>query len=201
MAENKPEVLLQASAIGYYGPHGDEWVTEESPSGRDFLASVAAKWEGASAGVEELGVRRVIMRTGLVLSTKGGPLARMMVPFKFLGGGTYGSGNQWYSWIHIDDLIQAIIFLMDNENVSGPINLVSPNPVTNKEFAKALGQTMKRPSLIPLPSFAMQLIAGEASMLVLDGQRVSSAYLQEQDFDFQFADLRPALQDLISGAK
>ena len=182
MAEDKPGVLLQASAIGYYGPHGDEWITEETPAGNDFLASVVVDWEQASLETEEMGVRRVVLRTGLVLTTEGGPLSRMMVPFKFFGGGTYGSGQQWYSWIHIDDLVHAISFLLDNNKVSGPVNLVSPNPATNKEFAKSLGRTMSRPSLLPLPLFAMQIMAGDASMLVLDGQRVSSAYLQEQDF-------------------
>ncbi len=200
MAAEKPEVLLQASAIGFYGPHGDEWVTEDTPPGQDFLAQVADDWERASIKVEEMGVRRVVLRTGLVLTTEGGPLTRMMLPFKFFAGGTYGSGRQWYSWIHIEDLIDAMVFLIESQKISGPVNLVSPHPVTNKTFAKTLGRTMGRPSLIPLPSFAMRILAGEASMLVLDGQRVSSSYLQEQSFQFTFPKLELALQDLISGS-
>jgi uncharacterized protein (TIGR01777 family) len=201
MAQNKPDLLLQASAIGYYGPREDEWVTEETPAGQDFLASVASAWEHATDGVKELGVRQILLRTGLIQTTKGGPLQRMILPFKFFVGGKYGSGQQWYSWIHLDDLIQAIIFLINNENASGPVNLVAPHPVRNKEFAKTLGNVMNRPSLIPVPAFAMRILAGEAAMLVLEGQRVSSVYLQELGFQFRFPQLKAALQDLINNDK
>jgi len=197
-AERKPEVLLQSSAIGYYGPHGDEWVDEHSAPGQDFLASVALEWENASREVEHMGVSRVIMRIGLVLTTAGGPLARIMVPFKLFAGGPYGRGRQWYSWIHLADVVRAIVFLIDHPQISGPVNLVSPHPVTNKAFAKALGRAMDRPALIPVPSFAMKILTGEASMLVLDGQRVSSEYIQDAGFEFRFPDIDEALRDLIN---
>jgi uncharacterized protein (TIGR01777 family) len=200
-AREKPELLLQASAIGYYGPHGDEWVTEETPAGQDYLASVASAWEHATDAVDEWGVRRILLRTGLVQTTAGGPLKRIMVPFKFFVGGKYGNGQQWYSWIHLDDLVQAIIFLMNNEDASGPVNLVTPHPVRNKEFANILGHAMNRPSLIPVPSFAMRILTGEASMLVLEGQRVSADYLQDLGFQFRYPKLDAALTDLIRNNK
>jgi uncharacterized protein (TIGR01777 family) len=200
-ADDKPGLLLQASATGYYGPRGDDVVTEESPPGNDFLASVAVEWEAASAEVEEYGVRRVLMRNHLVLSTKEGALARMIVPFKFFVGGPYGNGKQWFSWIHPEDLVRAICFVIDNEDVAGPVNFVSPNPVTSKQFAKVLGRVMNRPSWIPVPAFAMKILAGEASMLVLKGQRVSSAYLQDSGFQFNYPELEPTLRDLIENDK
>lgn len=201
LAKEKPQLLLQASAIGYYGVHGDEWVTEETAAGSDFLASVVTAWEDAVAEVEELGVRRIMMRIGLALTPNSGTLYRIMLPFKFFVGGKYGGGQQWYSWIHIDDLVQGIIFLLNNETVSGAVNLVSPNPVQNKMFAKILGQVMNRPSLIPVPSFAMKLLLGEVAMLVLEGQRVSASYLQELGFQFQYPQLDRALRDLVTNRK
>ncbi len=200
IAKQKPEVLLQPSAIGFYGPRDDEWITEETPPAQDFLASVCVDWESAVDGLQELGVRLVIMRIGLVQTTKGGPLARMVVPFKFFVGGPYGNGRQWYSWIHLDDAVQAILFFIENKDISGPVNVVSPNPMMNKAFAKTLGRVMSRPSLIPVPAFAMHVLAGEAAMLVLEGQRVSSARLQQQGFQFSYPKLDMALDHLINSA-
>jgi uncharacterized protein (TIGR01777 family) len=200
MAQQKPELLLQPSGVGYYGPQEDEWLTEESPPAQDFLASVCVDWESAVAGVQELGVRLVIMRIGLVQTMKGGPLTRMVVPFKFFVGGPYGNGRQWYSWVHLHDVVQAILFFIENKDISGPVNVVSPHPMTNKAFAKTLGRVMNRPSLIPVPAFAMRILTGEAALLVLGGQRVSAAHLQQQGFQFSFPDLEPALRDLLDRA-
>jgi uncharacterized protein (TIGR01777 family) len=198
-AGNKPEVLVQSSAVGYYGIHGDEVITETASAGSDFLANVQVDSEASTADVETLGVRRVITRTGLVLTTEGGPLLpRLMLPFKLFGGGYFGSGKQWWSWIHIVDEARAIRFLIDNDAASGPVNVTSPNPVTNKEFGKALGRAMGRPSFVPVPGFAMRMIVGEASVMILDGQRVVPDKLLELGFIFRFPNVEKALQDLVN---
>ncbi len=199
MADRKPRVLIQASAVGYYGPHGDEIVTEESPSGDDFLAHLAVEWEGSTAPVEMAGVRRAIIRTGIVLSTKGGALPRMMFPFRFFAGGTLGSGKQWMPWIHMADEIGAILFLLDDEGASGPFNLSAPEPVTNEGFTKAIGRAMGRPAFMRTPAFALKLLLGEMAMVVLDGQRAIPKRLLDAGYRFEFASLAPALQDLIGG--
>ena len=197
-AENKPRVLLQASAIGYYGPREDEIVTEESEPGDDFLAQTCIAWEATTAEVEELGVRRVVARTGLVLLEEGGALERLKLPYKLYGGMYFGDGRQWWSWIHIDDEIKALRFLLENEAATGPFNLTSPNPVRNREFGKALGKAMQRPSYMPVPGFAMQLLVGDVATVVMDGQRVVPDKLQALGFDFKFPDLEPALLDIIN---
>lgn len=194
----KPRVLLQSSAVGYYGPREDEIVTEDAAPGDDFLAQTCITWENGTAEVEQLGVRRVIARTGLVMAEKGGPLERLRLPYKLYGGVYFGDGQQWWSWIHIDDEIKALKFLLENEAAAGPFNLTAPNPVTNREFGKVLGKAMSRPSFMPVPGFAMRLLVGEVATVVLDGQRVVPEKLVSLGYTFEFPDLEPALLDIVN---
>jgi uncharacterized protein (TIGR01777 family) len=195
-ASQKPAVLVQASAVGYYGPHGDELVTEDTPAGSDFLASVCVDWEASTAEVEAMGVRRVVTRTGLPLGHKGGAFPPLRMIANLGGGGPMGSGKQWWPWLHLDDDIAAVRSLMESD-ASGPYNLSSPNPVRQAEFFKVLGQVMRRPSFIPTPGFALRLIAGElADALLLTGQREMPGRLQKAGFNFKFTELEGALRDL-----
>lgn len=194
----KPRVLIQSSAVGYYGTHADEVITENSPPGTDFLAEVGKTWEAASALVEEMGVRRVIIRTGVVLAEKGGPLPLLILPFRLFVGGPVGSGKQYLPWIHLDDEVAAIRFLIENESARGPFNLTSPNPVTNKQFGEVAGKVLGRPSLLPTPGFMLKLVLGEASTIALDGQRAVPKALQEAGYDFQFPNLEGALRELLT---
>lgn len=196
-ATQKPRVVIQASAIGYYGVHGDEALDESAPAGNDFLANVCREWEASSAGVETAGVRRVIIRIGVVLSTQGGALTRVLLPYRLFGGGRFGSGRQYWSWIHLDDVVRAIRASIEDEQFAGPINLTAPNPHTNNDFGKTLGQVLGRPHWLPVPAFALKLPFGEVTTVVLDGQRVLPAKLQHAGFTFQFPQLAPALQDLL----
>jgi uncharacterized protein (TIGR01777 family) len=196
-ATNKPRVLIQASAVGYYGPRQDELITEESSTGNDFLAKVCFDWETSSAAVAQMGVRRPVLRTGVVLSMEGGALPKMALPFKLFAGGPIGSGKQWLPWIHIEDEVRAIQFLIQQENANGPFNLSAPNPATNKEFGKTLGKVMGRPSLVPTPALAIQTLFGEMSTVLLEGQRAVPQRLQELGFTFKFPTLEAALRDLI----
>ena len=196
--DNKPRVLVQSSAIGYYGPHGDEALDENSEPGNDYLAQLCVQWEAATAPVEELGVRRAIARTGIVLSMDGGALPRIVLPFKFFGGGKIGSGKQWWSWIHLVDQVHALRFLLEQEDASGPFNLTAPNPVPNREFASAVGSAMGRPSLLPVPSQALSTLFGEMSTVLLDGQRVMPEHLLELGFTFEYPELSQALGEILS---
>ncbi|MDX1500956.1 MAG: TIGR01777 family oxidoreductase [Thermoanaerobaculia bacterium] len=196
-AGGRPPVLLQGSAVGYYGPKDDEVVTEETPPGDDFLAEVCQEWEAAGAPAEEAGVRRVLLRTGIVLSTEGGALPPMVRPFKLFAGGPVGSGRQWMPWIHLDDEVGAIDFLMRHPSASGPFNLTAPNPLTNRELSRAIGRALGRPSLLPAPAFAMRLLFGEMATLLLDGQRAVPRRLEELGYDFRYADADAALADLL----
>lgn len=196
-AANKPGVVIQASGIGYYGPCGNEEITEEAPSGHDFLARLAVDWESCTAFLEALGVRRVVIRTGVVLSAKGGALARMLLPFRFLVGGRLGSGRQWFPWIHIADEVGAIRFLMENKAASGPFNLTAPVPLTNAKFSRLLGQRLRRLSLMPVPEFALRLLFGEMATVLLDGQRAIPKRLLQLGFTFRFPEVGPALTDLL----
>jgi uncharacterized protein len=200
-AEKKPAVLIQASAVGYYGVHDDEReLTEESDPGSDFLAGICREWEASTEPVEKLGVRRVIIRTGVVFDPQGGALPKMMMPFRFFVGGPVGSGSQWMSWIHHLDTVNAIRFLIENEAARGPFNLTAPNPVRNREFAKAVGKQLKRPSLIPAPAFVLERMYGEMATVVLEGQRVIPKRLQELGYPFKFPDLDAALLSLVKEA-
>ncbi len=196
-AETKPKVLIQSSAVGFYGPRHDETLTENASPGTDFLAQVCFDWEASTAAVEEMGVRRPVIRTGVVLSAKGGAFPRMALPFKLFAGGPLGSGKQYFPWIHIDDEVGAIRFLLENESASGPYNLTTPGPPRNSEFVRELGRVMGKPSLLPTPSFALKTIFGEMSTVLLDGQRAVPARLQEDGYEFLFGDAVAALRNLV----
>jgi uncharacterized protein (TIGR01777 family) len=196
-ATNKPKVLIQSSAVGYYGPRGSEQVTEDSPPGSDFLAKVCVEWEESTQSVEALGVRHVIIRTGLVLTTEGGILPVMLLPFKLFVGGPLGSGQQGISWIHIQDVVQSILHLLEDEMAQGAYNLVAPNSVNYAQFGKVAGKVLQRPSFFPTPGFALKLALGEKATLVLDGQHVVPARLLDAGFAFSYTDLESALKDLL----
>jgi uncharacterized protein len=198
---NKPHVVIQASSVGYYGVHGDEVLTEDSPPGNDFQAQLCKEWETSTAPVEAMGVRRAIIRTGVVLSATDGALYRLAFPFKMFVGGPLGSGKQYLSWIHLPDEASAIRFLIDNASASGPFNLSAPNPKTNAEFGRILGKVLARPSLIPVPSFAFRLAFGEVATVVVEGQRAIPKRLQELGFQFKFPDLEAALRDIYQKQK
>lgn len=195
-ARHKPAVLMQASAVGYYGPREDEPVDETTPPGTDFLARVCQGWEESTRPVEAMGLRRIILRTGIVLSKLGGALNRLLLPFQFFAGGPIGSGRQWVPWIHLQDQVEGMCFLLENEKASGPFNLSSPNPVTNAEFAKILGQVYRRPSWLHVPAFAMKMLLGEMSTVVLDGQKAMPLRLQQLNYSFQYPDLHHALEQI-----
>ena len=170
-AKRKPGVLVQSSAVGYYGTLRDEELTEEAYPGNDFLARVCWDWEVSTSQAEVMNVRRAVTRSGLVMSAAGGILPLMLLPFKFFVGGRLGSGRQWFSWIHIADEVSAIRFLIENANAKGPFNLTAPQTLTNAQFSKAIGRVMRRPSFIPAPGFALRLPMGEKATIVLDGRR------------------------------
>lgn len=194
----KPKVVIQSSGIDYYGNVPGAVVTEASPPGNDgFLAKVTVPWEASTAAVEQQGVRRVIIRTGLVLAESGSSLDTMVLPFKLHVGGPVGSGKQWLSWIHMQDEIRAIRFLLEQEETSGAYNLCAPDPVQYQEFAMILAEVMGRRSYLPVPAFAMRLLLGEASDLVLNGRRAHPDRLLEAGFSFNFPDAMSALRDLM----
>jgi uncharacterized protein (TIGR01777 family) len=197
-AENKPGVLVQMSAVGYYGTHTDDRdIREDAPAANDFLAGVLVDWEATTQKVERMGVRRVVVRSGVVLSPKGGALPRQMLPYRFFVGGPLGSGKQWFSWIHIADEVAAIRFLMENEDAKGAFNVTAPHPVTNAEFGRALGSSLRRPSFVPVPAFALRLLFGEVTMVLLEGQKVIPQRLLDLGFKFKFPVVEPALEDLL----
>lgn len=196
-ASGKPRVLLQGSAVGYYGPCGDEVVTESHPPGGDFLASVCADWEGSTAEAESLGVRRAVLRTGIVLSPKGGALPKMALPFRLMAGGPLGSGRQWMPWIHIADEVGAIRFLIEREDARGPFNLAAPRPLTNRDFSRALGKALRRPSFAFAPSLALRAVLGEMADMLLYGQRAVPHRLMEMGYAFRYPEALPALRNLL----
>lgn len=193
----KPKVFVSASGVGYYGDGGDQILTEDSPAGNDFLAEVCKVWESEAAEVESVGVRRVSIRTGIVLSPEDGALKRMLLPFKLFIGGPLGNGKQWFPWIHIDDIVGVYIHSVLNDNLSGAVNAASPNICTMSEFAKTLGKVLKRPSSFPVPKFALKLAIGEAGNVVLMGQRVSVNKLLSSGYKFKFENPEEALNDLL----
>ncbi len=195
--DHEPEVLVQSSAVGYYGATGDRIVTEGSEPGEGFLAETAVQWEEVTEPLEGMGVRRVVIRTGLVLDTEGGAFPRLLLPFKYFVGGPLGDGQQYYSWIHVRDEVRAIRSLLENEEASGPFNLTAPEPVTNESFAKELGRVTGRPSAFRVPGFLIRILFGEAATLVLDGQRAKPEGLVGQGFEFRYPNLSGALEDLL----
>lgn len=197
--KQKPKVLVAASAIGFYGERGDEEVTESSVGGDNFLAEVGKAWESESRRAEDAGIRTVLLRTGIVLSKDGGALGTMLTPFKLGGGGVVGSGKQWMSWISLDDEIDVINFALENENLRGAINAVSPNPVTNEEFTKTLGEVLYRPTFIPLPEFAVSMLFGEmGAALLLASTKVLPKRLEDSGFEFKYPQLKAAIEHAVS---
>lgn len=194
---NKPEVLISASGIGYYGDCRDNTLSEESPAGNDFLADVCKVWESEARKVEQFGVRSVQVRTGLVLSTEDGALKQMLPPFKFFIGGPLGDGKQWASWLHIDDIVGIYIHAIDNNKLSGAVNATSPNPVRMKEFAQTLGKVLHRPALFSVPKFALKIVVGEAAEVVTASQKVNVKKLLDSGYKFRFENLKEALEDLL----
>ncbi|MFY9561510.1 MAG: TIGR01777 family oxidoreductase [Terriglobales bacterium] len=197
--QSRPRVLLCASAIGFYGNRGDEVLTETSPAGRGFLPEVTREWEAATRSAADAGIRSVNLRLGLVLSPRGGALEKMLTPFKLGLGGRIGSGQQWWSWVHVDDIVGAIHHDIHTESLSGPMNVVAPNPVRNAEFTKTLAAVLGRPAFFPVPAFAARLAFGEmAEELLLSSERVQPTKLQASGYAFRFVKLRAALEDLVS---
>lgn len=195
----RPGLLLNASAVGYYGNVADGEVDELYPVGQGFLAETCFQWEKESFNASPLGVRVVNLRIGMVLSGEGGALPRFAMPFKLFLGGYFGNGNQWMPWIHIDDLVSAIVFILTNHEIYGPVNAVSPSPVTMKQFSKILGHVINKPSFIPVPSFILKLILGEMSEMLLTGQKAVPKKLLQYGFQFKFNKLEEALKDLFNG--
>ncbi len=189
-------VLLNASAIGFYGTRADEVVTEESSAGNDFLATLCRKWEEEAA--KAIGIRRVVLlRTGLVLDPRHGALAKLVTPFRLGVGGPMGDGRQYWSWIHRDDWVNLVVFAIHEPRVEGALNLTAPHPVTNREFATTLGRVLRRPAALPAPAAALRFLLGEmADAMVLGGQRVSSAHARALGFSFAFDQLELAFRDL-----
>ncbi|NMW19342.1 MAG: TIGR01777 family protein [Chlorobiaceae bacterium] len=204
-ASEKPKVFISASAIGYYGSFDNcddtPYIVETGAKGRDFLAKICIDWEKEAYEAEKTGVRLVLLRTGIVLSTKGGMLQKMLAPFNYFLGGPIGSGLQCISWIHVDDEIACILQLLDNPSYEGPVNAVSPEPVSMKDFAIRLGEALGRPSLLTVPKFAVQLLMGEGGEYAVKGQKVKPGVLQTQGFVFRYPKLADALADLVKNKK
>lgn len=196
-ARSKPSLLISASAVGYYGDRDTETITEESSSGNDYLAYVVREWEGAAYRAEQYGVRVATPRTGLVLAKNGGMIAKMLLPFQLFLGGPIGNGKKFLPWIHINDVVRGMLFPIENINFRGEYNLVSPNPVTMTEFAKAFGSALHRPSWIPVPSFVLKAMFGEGGKVILSGQRALPKKLLSGGYHFEFMDLKSALHNIL----
>jgi uncharacterized protein (TIGR01777 family) len=193
-----PKTMISASAIGYYGNRGDEVLTESSAPGKDFLSDVCVEWEKATALATEKGIRVVNTRFGIILDANGGALAKMLPPFRMGIGGRIGSGKQWMSWIALDDVVGGIKFALTNATLSGPVNFVAPNPVTNSEFTKRLGKALSRPTIFPIPAFGLRLVFGEmADALLLSSQRVEPALLAKVGYHFNYTSLDSALRHVL----
>ena len=195
-AKPKPQVLVNASAIGYYGTSETATFDETSQSGDDFLASVCTQWEAAAQTVKKAGVRLVILRFGIVLGM-GGALEKMLFPFQLFAGGPLGTGRQWFSWIHRDDLVNLIIFSLRQNEIEGTFNATAPNPVRLNEFCQNLGKVLQRPSWLPVPSFALQMLLGDAAKVVLEGQQVLPKRTLSTNFEYQYKTLKPALEQIL----
>ena len=196
---NKPKVLVSASAVGYYSDRGDELLTETSAPRNDFLAEICKAWEREAFAAEKAGIRVVCIRVGIVLGPKGGALQKMLPPFKMGVGSPLGSGNQFMPWIHLDDLVGMFLFAAENDNVRGPMNGVAPNPVTNREFTKSLGRVLHRPTFFPpVPGFMLKLALGEFGSILLHSQRVIPKKAFDSGFEYQYPELEPALQNVVS---
>lgn len=196
-AARRPAVLVNMSAVGYYGHRGGELLTEEEPPGTDFLAALVVDWEEAARQAEGLGVRVVLARTGVVLGKGGGALPRLALPFRLFVGGPIGSGREWFPWVHLDDVIGLLRFVLERPEASGPINLVAPEPVTMADFAEAVGRVLRRPSWLPVAWFALRLVLGEIADALMVSQRVVPARAQQLGFEFRQPALLGALQSAV----
>ncbi len=194
---HRPRVLVCASAVGIYGSRGDEILTEKSPVGSGFLPNVVKEWEEAARLAEPLGIRVVSLRFGVVLG-HGGALGKLLLPFRLGAGGRLSSGRQWMSWIHVDDAVSLILFALDNPEFRGPVNATAPDPVTNDEFTRRLARALHRPAIFPVPAFALKLIFGEMSEVLLDSQRVLPAAAQAAGFTFRYTELSAALIHILA---
>lgn len=197
MASKVPRLLVQASAVGYYGTSSDLPLDDVSPAGSDFLSKICVEWEASTRPVEELGVRRVVIRTGVVLDRHEGALARILLPFYLFAGGPLGSGRQWLPWIHIKDEVDAIRFLMADETAWGVYNLTAPQPLINADFGKKIARVLKRPYWLPAPAFVLRFLLGEMSLLVLEGQRPLPRRLEAASYKFHYEEAEKALRDLL----
>ena len=196
MAEQKPQVLVSSSAVGYYGTSETATFDETSSAGNDFLAQVCQNWEQEAQKVTEYGVRLVIFRLGIVLAN-GGALGKMIGPFKMFAGGPIGSGKQWFSWIHRDDLVNLIVRAVEREDMSGVYNATAPNPVRMKKLCQTLGEVMNRPSWLPVPDFVLEILLGDGAIVVLEGQQVLPKQTQATGYSYQYPELKPALAEIV----
>lgn len=197
-ASVKPRVVVQASAVGFYGSRGNDMIDEFSSPGEGFLADVAKEWEQSTQKVESFGVRRVIIRSGVVLGAEAGALLQLLKPFRLFAGGPLGSGRQWFSWIHIEDEVNAILFLLKREDLKGIFNLSAPHPLLQKDFARILGKALRRPSWFPTPGFGLRMILGEmAEEMLLVSQRVAPKRLLEAGYRFFYPETEHALKDIL----
>lgn len=196
-ADKKPVVMISASGSDYYGDQGDEIITEESPPGSGFLTEVCLAWENAAKPVEDEGVRLAIPRLGIVLEKDGGALEKMLTPFRLFAGGPLGDGRQYLPWIHMQDVVRCIEFVIENDRAEGAFNLCSPDPVTMSRFASAVGSALGRPSWIPVPGFALNLVLGEASNAILASHRIIPEKLQEWGFTFEYPGIEQALENIL----
>lgn len=196
--EDRPALMLSGSAVGYYGDHGSDKVTESSSSGSDFLAELCRDWEHAALEAGQLGVRVVTPRVGVVLGRNGGALATMLPVFRAFLGGSIGAGTQYFPWIHVDDLCRSFLFIMDNDGINGACNATSPNPVTMDEFSRELGRALSRPSLFRVPEFALNTVLGEAAAMITTSLRVIPEKILEEGFRFHHARISEALTDILS---
>jgi len=198
-ASPRPSLLINASAIGLYGDRGNDVLTEDAPAGADFLATLCRDWEAKARRAQSAETRVVLLRTGLVLDPRGGALARMLLPFKLFAGGPFGTGRQFVSWIHRDDWVALVLWLLDAHGVAGPINATAPGPVTNAEFARTLGRALRRPSWLPAPAWALKAALGEmAGPLLLFSQRVMPDRVSRAGFSFRYLTLEGALSHLLT---
>lgn len=195
--ERPPRVFVSGSAVGYYGPHGDEPVTEATPPGSDFLARLCVEWEQAARAADGPAVRLCLIRTGLVMSSAGGALPAMARPFKFGVGGPLGSGQQYVPWIHVDDWAAMVMWMIKTDSATGAFNASAPAPVTGRTFAYTLGRLLGRPAIMPAPAFAMRLVMGDMADMVLNGQRQLPVHAEQLGFTFSYRALEPALQSLL----
>jgi uncharacterized protein len=195
--QERPRTLVCASAIGFYGDRGDQLLDEASPAGKGFLPEVCIEWERQARAAGSLGLRVVMLRIGIVLGREGGALKQMLPPFKMGIGGPIASGRQWMSWVHVDDLVEMMVFALTRTDVMGPVNATAPNPVRNAEFSKALGQALGRPALIHTPIFALKLILGEAASVVVASERVVPKVMERAGFTFRYPEVGDALRNAI----